>query len=94
MLLKGRDFRGWLSVLILVPVIMIANYYSEPGVRRASFWGDEWKSQPVEARGRPCTGSPRLSYDLLRRRATQCNILHHFFMFHLGFSGSMRHIRS
>lgn len=50
MLLKVRDFRGWLGLLVLVPLVMIANYYSDPAVRRASFWGDDWKTQPVEAR--------------------------------------------
>lgn len=50
MLLGARDFRGWLGLLVLVPVFLVATYYSDPAVRRASFWGDDWKDLPLEQR--------------------------------------------
>lgn len=50
MLLGARDFKGWLWLLVLVPLIFVTTYYSDPAVRRASFWGDDWRELPLEQR--------------------------------------------
>lgn len=50
MFLGARDFRGWLVLLVLIPLAFVASYYSNPAVRRASFWGDDWQNRPLEAR--------------------------------------------
>jgi len=50
MLLGGRDFRGWLGVLVFAPVFFVVGYFSNPAVIRASFWGDDWRSLPLVER--------------------------------------------
>jgi len=48
--MRAIDFRGWLVLLVLIPLAFVASYYNNPAVRRASFWGDDWQNQPLEAR--------------------------------------------
>jgi hypothetical protein len=48
--MRATDFRGWLVLLALAPLIFVVTYYSEPAVRRASFWGDAWKDLPLAQR--------------------------------------------
>jgi len=50
MLLGKRDFRGWLVLVALVPLVLMASYFSNPAVRRASFWGSSWQDRPLAER--------------------------------------------
>lgn len=42
--------RGWLILAVLVPVAFGVTYMVQPAVRRASFWGDAWRDQPLAER--------------------------------------------
>lgn len=53
MLLSPKDFRGWLVLAALVPLVLFVTYMAEPAVRRASFWGDDWRDLPLAERVRP-----------------------------------------
>jgi len=53
MLLAPKDFRGWLVLAALVPLAFLATYMTNPAVRRASYWGDDWRDLPLAERARP-----------------------------------------
>lgn len=48
--MRAVDFRGWLVLLVLIPLAFVASYYNNPAVRRSGFWGDDWQNRPLEAR--------------------------------------------
>ncbi len=52
MLLSPKDFRGWLVLAALVPLGFLATYMTDPAVRRASYWGDDWRDLPLAERVR------------------------------------------
>lgn len=45
-----RGIRGWLILAALAPVAFLVTYMIQPEVRRAAFWGDAWRDQPLAAR--------------------------------------------
>ena len=51
--LSPKDFRGWLVLAALVPLVLVGTYLAEPAVLRASYWGDDWRDLPLSARARP-----------------------------------------
>jgi len=53
MLLSPKNFRGWLLTAALVPLAFLAAYMTVPDVRRASYWGDDWRDLPLAERVRP-----------------------------------------
>lgn len=72
MLLVPKDFRGWLVLAALVPLAFLATYMTDPAVRRASFWGDDWRDLPLAERVRPLPADavPALRDELSDRRTT------------------------
>jgi hypothetical protein len=45
-----KGVRGWLTLAALVPVVFVLTYLTQPEVRRAAFWGDAWRDQPLDER--------------------------------------------
>jgi hypothetical protein len=45
-----NGWRGWLVLAGLVPLLFLATYEMQPEVRRASFWGDDWRDRPLAER--------------------------------------------
>lgn len=43
-------FRGWIALAALVPVLLVLSYATEPAVRRAGYWGDDWRDRPLAER--------------------------------------------
>jgi hypothetical protein len=50
-MLQGYNgLRGWATLAVLVPVAFVLTYVNMSEVRRASFWGDDWRGRPLEER--------------------------------------------
>lgn len=50
-MLQGYNgLRGWVTLAVLVPVAFVLTYLNMSEVRRASFWGDDWRGRPLEER--------------------------------------------
>jgi hypothetical protein len=45
-----NGWRGWLVIVALVPLVFVATYEMQPEVRRAAFWGDDWRDRPLAER--------------------------------------------
>jgi hypothetical protein len=45
-----NEWRGWLVMAALVPLVFLVTYELQPEVRRASFWGDDWRDRPLAER--------------------------------------------
>lgn len=50
MLSAYNGWRGWLVLAGLVPLLLLVTYETAPDVRRAAFWGDDWRGKPLAER--------------------------------------------
>lgn len=45
-----NGWRGWMVLAALVPLVFLVTYELQPEIRRASFWGYDWRDRPLAER--------------------------------------------